>query len=74
MPRRSRIEIAGYQHIINRSVEQRVVFKEASDYEYFEELICFYMKYKSIGYISACCERCDKEELSLSPDHYTSYT
>ena len=44
MPRRPRIEIAGYYHIINRGVEQRVVFKEASDYEYFEELMCFYMK------------------------------
>ncbi|MEA1880603.1 MAG: transposase [Campylobacterota bacterium] len=44
MPRRPRIEIAGYYHIINRGVEQRVIFKEASDYEYFEELMCFYMK------------------------------
>ena len=32
MPRKPRIEIAGYYHIINRGVEQRVVFKEASDY------------------------------------------
>jgi len=44
MPRKPRIEIAGYYHIINRGVEQRVVFKEAGDYEYFEELMCFYMK------------------------------
>ncbi len=44
MARRPRIEIAGYYHIINRGVEQRVIFKEASDYEYFEELMCFYMK------------------------------
>jgi len=44
MPRRPRIEIAGYYHIINRGVEQRIVFKEAADYEYFEELMCFYMK------------------------------
>jgi len=44
MPRKPRIEIAGYYHIINRGVEQRVVFKEAQDYEYFEELMCFYMK------------------------------
>ena len=36
MPRRPRIEIAGYYHIINRGVEQRVIFKEASDYEQFE--------------------------------------
>ncbi len=44
MPRRPRIEIAGYYHIINRGVEQRVIFKEASDYEQFEELMCFYMQ------------------------------
>jgi len=44
MARRPRIEIAGYYHIINRGVEQRVIFKEPADYEYFEELMCFYMK------------------------------
>ena len=44
MPRKPRIEIPGYYHIINRGVEQRVVFKEAQDYEYFEELMCFYTK------------------------------
>ena len=36
MPRRPRIEIAGYYHIINRGVEQRVIFKEPADYAYFE--------------------------------------
>ena len=42
MPRLPRIEIAGYYHIINRGVEQRVVFKEKEDYEYFiEQLSCF---------------------------------
>ena len=44
MPRKPRIEIAGYYHIINRGVEQKVIFKEAEDYEYFEELMCFYAK------------------------------
>ena len=44
MPRKPRIEIAGCYHIINRGVEQRVVFKEPADYEYFEELMCFYAK------------------------------
>ena len=44
MPRKPRIEIAGYYHIVNRGVEQRIVFKEADDYEYFEELLCFYAK------------------------------
>ena len=44
MARRPRIEIAGYYHIVNRGVEQRVVFKESSDYEYFEKLMCNYAK------------------------------
>jgi len=44
MARRPRIEIAGYYHIINRGVEQRTIFKEPADYEYFEELMCFHMK------------------------------
>ena len=44
MPRRPRIELAGYYHIVNRGVEQRTVFEDAQDYEYFEELMCFYAK------------------------------
>ena len=44
MPRKPRIELAGYYHIINRGVEQRAVFEETEDYEYFEELMCFYAK------------------------------
>ena len=44
MPRRPRIEINGYYHIINRGVEQRTVFKEPADFAYFEELMCFYAK------------------------------
>ncbi len=44
MPRKPRIEIPGYYHIINRGVGQRIVFKETDDYEYFEELMCFYAK------------------------------
>jgi len=42
MPRKPRIEIAGYYHIINRGVEQRVIFEEEEDYNYFEELLCTY--------------------------------
>ena len=42
MPRKPRIEIAGYYHVINRGVEQRVIFKEKEDYEKFEELLCTY--------------------------------
>ncbi len=44
MPRKPRLEIAGYYHIINRGVEQRVVFTEMEDYEYFIELLCFQSK------------------------------
>jgi len=44
MPRKPRIELPGQYHIINRGVEQRIIFKEAEDYEYFEELMCFYGK------------------------------
>jgi len=44
MPRKPRIEIPGYHHIISIGAEQRIVFKEAEDYEYFEELMCFYVK------------------------------
>ena len=42
MPRKPRIEIAGYYHVINRGVEQRVIFKEDEDYKKFEELLCIY--------------------------------
>ena len=31
MPRRPRIEIPGFYHVINRGVEQRVVFEEPAD-------------------------------------------
>lgn len=37
MPRRPRIEIAGYYHIINRGVEQRVIFKKPADFEKLED-------------------------------------
>ena len=54
MPRKPRIEIAGYYHIINRGVEQRVVFLEAEDYAYFEELMCFYAKSYGIALHNYC--------------------
>ena len=54
MPRRPRIEVAGYYHIINRGVEQRVVFKEKEDYEYFEALMCFYAKSYGITIHNYC--------------------
>ena len=44
MPRKPRIELAGTYHIINRGVAQIHIFKEPADYEYFEDLMCFYAK------------------------------
>ena len=60
MARRPRIEIAGFYHILNRGVEQRVIFKEPADYEYFEKLMCFYMKSYNITLHNYC----------LMPNHY----
>ena len=60
MPRKPRIELVGKYHIVNRGVEQRTVFKEASDYEYFEELMCFYAKSFGITLHNYC----------LMPNHY----
>jgi len=54
MARRPRIEIAGYYHIINRGVEQRVIFKEPADFEYFEALMCFYAKSYGITLHNYC--------------------
>ena len=44
MARRPRIELAGKYHVINRGVAQMRIFDEPVDYEYFEELMCFYAK------------------------------
>ena len=54
MPRRPRIEIAGYYHIINRGVDKMKIFRNADDYEYFEELMCFYMKSYGITLHNYC--------------------
>ncbi len=44
MARRPRIELPGYYHIVNRGVNKMHIFRKMDDYEYFEELICFYAK------------------------------
>jgi len=54
MPRKPRIEIVGYYHVINRGVEQRTIFEDAQDYEYFEELMCFYAKSYGITLHNYC--------------------
>lgn len=40
MPRRPRIDMAGYYHIVNRGVEQRVIYNEDKDFEIFLEMLC----------------------------------
>jgi len=50
MPRKPRIEIAGYYHVINRGVEQRVIFEEEEDYKHFEELLCTYGLLRGLKY------------------------
>ncbi|BBG65737.1 hypothetical protein NNO_1034 [Hydrogenimonas sp.] len=40
MPRKPRIEIPGFYHIINRGVEQRVVFHSSEDFQHFMETLC----------------------------------
>lgn len=53
MPRKPRIEIPGYYHIINRGVEQRTVFKEEEDYKYFIALLCLQAKnYDIVSFIT----------------------
>ncbi|WP_345975312.1 transposase [Sulfurimonas sp. HSL3-7] len=40
MPRRPRVDMVGYYHIVNRGVEQRIVYKVKDDYTMFLELLC----------------------------------
>ncbi len=54
MPRKLRIEIPGYYHIINRGVEQRVVFYQKEDFKKFEELLCDNLKVFDINLHSFC--------------------
>ena len=48
MPRRPRITLKGYYHIINRGVEQRKVFLKDEDFKKFESLLCKYAKFYNI--------------------------
>jgi len=54
MPRKPRMELPGKYHIVNRGVEQRVVFKEPEDYKHFEELLCVYAKSFNITIHNYC--------------------
>ncbi|MEA3521840.1 MAG: transposase [Campylobacterota bacterium] len=40
MPRRPRVDLAGYHHIINRGVNRSDIFVDESDYEMFLKLLC----------------------------------
>ena len=40
MPRRPRIDLAGYHHIINRGVNRSDIFKSDEDYEMFLKIVC----------------------------------
>lgn len=54
MPRLPRIEIAGFYHIINRGVEQRVIFEEKEDYDFFIEQLSFFSKNFNITIHNYC--------------------
>ncbi len=40
MPRRPRIDLAGYHHIINRGINRSDIFKSDEDYEMFLKIVC----------------------------------
>ncbi len=65
MPRKPRIEINGYYHIVNRGVERRVVFEENDDYEYFIELLCVHSKNYTIT-VHSYCLMCNHYHLLIS--------
>lgn len=48
MPRKPRISLIGYHHIINRGVEKRKVFLDEKDFKQFEAFLCYYAKFYNI--------------------------
>ena len=40
MPRRPRIDMVGYYHVLNRGVEQRVIYLDDEDFQTFLEILC----------------------------------
>ena len=54
MPRKPRIEIPGYYHIVNRGVDRMNIFRHRDDYEYFEELMCLSLKNYGITLHNYC--------------------
>lgn len=54
MPRRPRIEMVGYYHIVNRGVEQRITYEEKEDFETFLVMLCSACKIHNVqlhGYV-----------------------
>ncbi len=54
MPRRPRIESAGFHHIINRGVEKRKIFMDDSDKDKFLEILCEVAKHYQFKIHSYC--------------------
>ena len=44
MARRPRVDMVGYYHIVNRGVEQRVVYADKEDFKTFLEILCIACK------------------------------
>ncbi|MCB4760211.1 MAG: hypothetical protein LGB58_05745 [Sulfurovum sp.] len=40
MPRKPRIDLAGYHHIVNRGVNRSAIFVDENDYETFLKIVC----------------------------------
>ncbi len=40
MPRKPRINMVGYYHIVNRGVDKRIVYKDEDDFRYFLNTLC----------------------------------
>jgi REP element-mobilizing transposase RayT len=54
VPRKPRIEIPGYYHIVNRGVERRNIFLERDDFDMFEELLCKFTQAFQINLHNFC--------------------
>ena len=54
MARRPRVDMVGYYHIVNRGVEQRIVYKEEEDFKTFLDMLCTACKLHAVrlhGYV-----------------------
>lgn len=44
MPRRPRVDMVGHYHVVNRGVEQRIVYADEEDFKTFLEILCIACK------------------------------